>query len=429
VALVFSVGGCGRRAGLASVAEDASRTPSFAQESIVKLENQSSFRFRYQFQRKAAPLRVEGAFEGAYLFPDRKSVKGRLTMGDRTEKLDFVAAGDYEYSLDPQSGDWVERPASEEACPIAQLKKAVGLGGFHYLGRDRVGGKPTSLFSFKPSLAFLDPNMEKALSGRIWVGEKSGLPVKVEVQSDDGSLSWDMTLVAFNSPVSISIPLSNSYEVEFAVAVGEREGLGRTASILSERLALVELENVRLKSRANERFVIGFDSESSREEMLELVSRPGSLRVRLALWPDGPVSELSHEQIERTYGAGAELTHESSNLANALILTEDLVTSTDLIKSSLTYDEFSRPVVDIEYKDIISRKVEIATAAHVGRPLAFALDGEVLDAPIVRRAVTGNRLRVGGFTSAVRAKAVSAVLKTQPLPLPVRLISIREVTR
>jgi hypothetical protein len=428
-ALVSSMGGCGHRTGLGIVDEDVSRMPSFAQESVEKLENQSSFRFRHRFERKSAPLRVEGDFEGTYLFPNRRSVKGILTLGDRTEKLDLVASKNSEYSLDPESGDWVERPASEETCPVAQLKKVMGLGGFKYLRRDKVGGKSTSLFSFEPSLAFLDPSMEKVLTGRIWVTERSGLPVKVEVRSKDGSLSWDMTLMAFNSPASISIPLRNSYEAEFVVTVDEREGLGKTVNTISERLALIELENVRLKSRTSGRFAIGFDSENSREEMIELVSRPGSLRVRLAVWPDGPVSQLSQEDIEETYGTGAELTHESGDLANALVLKEDLITSDDLVKSSLVFDEFSRPVVEIEYDEASSRRVEDATGEHVGRPLAFALDGEVLHAPIVRRPVAGNRLRIGGFTSATRAIAVSVVLQTEPLPLPVRLVSVGEVSR
>jgi len=421
--------GCGGKAGLSHSGEDVGKTPAFAEESISKLENQSSFRYRHQFHREGPPFALEGSFEGACVFPDRKTVKGRLTMGDKSQQLDFVASGDSEYHLDPDTGDWVERPASQEACPLAQLGRTVGLGGFEYLGRDRVGGKAASLYSFEPSLAFLDPTMEKELVGRMWVLESSGLPVKVAVRSKDGSLAWDMTLFGFNSPISISIPLKKRYEAEFAVGPDGREGLTRTADILSERLSLLELADVRLRSKSNEKLLFNFDSESGRKEMIELVSEPGSLRVRLALWPEGPVSTLSDDDVKGTYGSDSELTHEMGNIANALILTDDVLTSSDVVGARLVYDEFSRPVVEIGYSTETSKGVEAATRGHVGKPLAFALDGRVLHAPVVRRGIAGNHLRIGGFTSVTLAHAVSVVLKTDPLPLGVRLVSVEEASR
>ena len=374
-------------------------------------------------------MAVEGSFEGSYVFPDRKSVKGHLVMGKNKQTLDFVAAGGSEYHLDPETGDWQEKPASEEACPLGQLKKTVGLGGYQYVGRERVGGKAASVFSFSPSLAFLDPAMEKDLVGKMWVTEKSGLPVKVEAHSVDGTILWDMTMFRFNAPVSVEIPVKRLYEADFSLVGVGREGLSRTAGVLAERLSLADLENVRLESKTTGRLLLRFESESGREEMLDLISKPGSLRVRMAVWPEGPVTQLTDEKVEEIYGSGAVLAHERGNIANSLILKEDVLSSRDVEEARLTYDEFSRPVVEIEYGPETSRVVEEKTGEHVGKPLGFVLDGEVLNAPVVRKAVGGNRLRIGGFTSVRDAKAVSIMLRTEPLPLSARLTAVSEVFR
>lgn len=429
LSLVLLMTGCAYKSRPDSVETDLYKRPEFAEESFIKLENQSSFRFRHQFERKGDPLNVAGDFEGAYVFSDRKAVRGYLTVGGVKERLDFVASRDNEYHLNAQTREWEEKPASQEACPLAQLKKTVGLGNFEYLAREAVGGKPASVFSFEPNLAFLDPSMKKKLHGKTWVLEKSGLPVKVTAQSEDKSISWDMTLFGFNSPVTIEIPITRKFEATFAVGGNPDLGLSRGASILSERLSLIDVSNVRLKSRTKERLLFGFESENGREEMINLISEPGSLSVRLAVWPDRPVSALSDEEVRERYGPDAVLTHESGNVANALVLLDEMVSDSDVAGAALKYDQFSRPVVELDIEPEAANRVEVKTGEHVGKPLAFVVDGVVLHAPVVRKAVTGTRLIIGGFTSVKRAKAVSVLLDTEPSPIRTRLVSIHEASR
>jgi hypothetical protein len=427
-ALAVSVLGCAGRSEPGRSADETGNI-SFAEGAIARLENQSSFLYRQSFRRKGGPMDVQGSFEGKYVFPDRKSVKGRLVMGKREETLDFVAAGDSEYHLDKETGDWLEKPASQEACPLRQLRRTMGLGGYQYIGVERVRGSSASVFSFSPNLAFLDPMMEKELTGRIWIIEKTGLPAKVEAGSKDGSISWEMTLFKFNAPVSVEVPITKVYEADFTLAARGRQGMSETAGLLFERLTLVDVHNVRLESKSAGTLKFRFESESGREDMLDLVSRPGSLQVRIAQWPEGPVGQLTDEKVEELYGPGAVLTHEVRELANALVLTESILSSSDIVDVRLEYDEFSRPIIEFEYDAETARAVEDMTGKHVGKPIGFVLDGEVLDAPVVRKALGGNRMRIGGFTSVRDAKAVSIMLKTKPLPLSARLASVREASR
>jgi hypothetical protein len=427
--LLAILAGCGPKERAGSPDAESRREPSFAEESLARLESQSSFRFRLEFRRSGEPIAVEGVIDGVYLFPDRRSLKGHLTFGEMREALDLVAAGDRQYEFNPETRRWEESPANGETDPFLLLKRTVGLGGFQYAGVDRVGGKRASLFEFEPSLAFLDPTMEKEAQGKMWVNESSGLPVKLSARTNDGTITMDIVISGFNSPVEVAIPVRRKFEATFAVEGQTIVGLSETCDILRDRMSKAGLRDVRIKSKAAEKLVLSFESESDLSEMIAKISEPGSLSVRTALWPEESVRLLTPEKVTEIYGAGANLSFEKGNVGNSLVLLGRIIENGDIQRSALEYDDYSRPVVALEISRQASSRLASATADHVGKPLGFSLDSQTIYAPIVRSALEGNRLIVGGFQSLLEAMCVSVMLNTGPLPLRLKLAGLDEVAK
>ncbi len=419
--------GCARRGPISRPDQEVKKTEAFARESLLKLESQSSFKFRLKFERKGGLVDLEGSFEGSYLFPDTRSVNGYWSFAGKKEELKVITSGDQQFRFDPETGTWVEEATSDEIDPLVQLERTVALGNFEYIGKDRIGGRQARKFSFEPVLAFLDPRMEKDLKGRMWVGEKAGLPVKVRVESKDKKIFWNMSLFDYNSPLTIEPPVRHAYEATFVARGRQNGGMTLTGSLLGARLSWIGLKGVRLKSRTNQRLKIGFESFGDKAEIIRLVSRPGSLSVRLARWPEGPVFRLSEEVVKSTYGPEADLGFEQGNMTKPLILLDVLLTNNDLKGASFGYDEFSRPIVDMEITTEAAERLEEVTGHHIGNPMAFLVDGKVVSAPIVRGASSGNMVRIRGLSSIREAKSIWGMLATGPLPVDLALKSVEKL--
>lgn len=428
IAIVL-VAGCARRGPIRKPDEDVKRTEVFARESLLMLENQSSFKFRLKFERKGGLVDVEGSFEGSYLFPDMRSINGYWSFAGKKEELKVITSGDQQFRFDPEGRTWVEEAASEEIDPLVQLERTVGLGNFEYIGRDRIGGRQARKFSFEPVLAFLDPRMEKDLEGWIWVSEKAGLPVKVRVESKDKKIFWNMSLFDYNSPLTIEAPVRHAFEATFAARGDQNGGMSLAGSLLGARFSWIGLKGVRLVSKTSQRLKFDFESFGDRTEIIRLVSRPGSLSVRLARWPEGPVYKLSDEVVKETYGPEADLGFEQGNMTKPLVLLDVLLTNDVLKGASFEYDEFSRPIVDIEITTEAAERLEEATGRHVGNPMAFLIDGKVVSAPVVRSATSGNIVRIAGLSSIKEAKSIWGMLATGPLPVDLMLKSVEKLRR
>jgi SecD/SecF fusion protein len=151
--------------------------------------------------------------------------------------------------------------------------------------------------------------------------------------------------------------------------------------------------------------------------------------VRLARWPEGPVYRLSDEVVKETYGPEADLGFEQGNMTKPLVLLDVLLTNDVLKGASFEYDEFSRPIVDIEITTEAAERLEEATGRHVGNPMAFLIDGKVVSAPVVRSATSGNIVRIAGLSSIKEAKSIWGMLATGPLPVDLMLKSVEKLRR
>jgi hypothetical protein len=419
--------GCAHKGKVSSPVPVAGPDSTFAQDALAKLESQSSFRFRLEFARKGGMADIDARYEGSYLFPEKGSVKGYWDMGGMREETDVIVSGDREFRLDPDTKAWTEEPANEEISPFKQLARTTGLGNFRFLASDKIAGKPALKFSFDASLAFLDPQMEKQLVGTMWANEKTGLPVKIDAGSTDGTIIWSMSLFDYNSPIEIKIPIRHKFEATFSPAGEERNGLTTSIGLLESRLSLVGLEAVHLSSKTTSKVKFEFEAENDLTALIRRVAKPGALCVRLAEWPDEPVVELFKDKVREIYGEGADLAFEQGNPAKPLILLDTVFAEKAIESVQFGYDEFSRPILDISISAEGSERLKQATASHIGKPIAFILDDKVVYAPRVRSVIAGTTVRIGGLSSISEAKSMYAMLKTGPFAVGFDLSSVEEI--
>ena len=79
---------------------------------------------------------------------------------------------------------------------------------------------------------------------------------------------------------------------------------------------------------------------------------------------------------------------------------EMIVTNDDIAQSWVLQDAPNRFGVSVELLEPGAQRMRQATAAHLGRPVAILIDGEVVAAPVVRAPISDSAVISGDFTRA-----------------------------
>jgi preprotein translocase subunit SecD len=77
---------------------------------------------------------------------------------------------------------------------------------------------------------------------------------------------------------------------------------------------------------------------------------------------------------------------------------ELIVTNDDIAQSWVTEDGPDRFGVSVQFLQAGAQRMRQATTAHLGRPVAILIDGEVVAAPVVRSAIGDSAVISGDFT-------------------------------
>ena len=89
--------------------------------------------------------------------------------------------------------------------------------------------------------------------------------------------------------------------------------------------------------------------------------------------------------------------------------TTGLSVASSKVVAASTPGQFS---IDVQLTADGARKMRAATAAHIGRPVAILLDGDVVMAPTVRSAIGGAAMITGDYTRAQAERIVSGMSVT-----------------
>jgi preprotein translocase subunit SecD len=83
--------------------------------------------------------------------------------------------------------------------------------------------------------------------------------------------------------------------------------------------------------------------------------------------------------------------------------------------------------VDLEFEPDGAKIFAEVTAANVGKRLAIVLDGEVVQAPYIREAITGGRAQISPYSSLPEAHNVAILLRSGSLPIKLEVMEKRTV--
>jgi len=108
-------------------------------------------------------------------------------------------------------------------------------------------------------------------------------------------------------------------------------------------------------------------------------------------------------------------------------LSTDL-TGDDLKNASVTFETQDRqPAVAISFKDSGKTKFAKLTKENIGKPISILLDGVEISSPTVQVEITDGNAQITGSFSVDEAKALSVQLNAGALPVPVSVLSQKNI--
>lgn len=94
-----------------------------------------------------------------------------------------------------------------------------------------------------------------------------------------------------------------------------------------------------------------------------------------------------------------------------------------LKSAQLGFDEFSRPIVLVEFNAEGSKIFETITERNVGKTLGVFLDGNLISNPVVREKISSGKAQIIGNFTLQEAKELVENLNVGALPVPINLVS------
>lgn len=138
-----------------------------------------------------------------YAAPDRFHM---TYLGGTAKGMEIIIIGKQTYMK--TAGKWMKSPVGMgEAMP--SLRDSFTEEGLKTLsdvkfdGDDTVDGKPALVYSYKN----VTPKGNYPFTSKIWIGKDSGLPMKIEVNYENGSLKQMNVVYDTETPVSIEPPI------------------------------------------------------------------------------------------------------------------------------------------------------------------------------------------------------------------------------
>ncbi len=138
-----------------------------------------------------------------YAEPDRFHIS---YLGGTGAGMEMIVIGNQMYMK--TGGGWTKSPSAAGAS-IPNLRDSFTeeglktLGEAKFEGDDTVDGKPALVYSYKN----VTPKGGYPFHSKIWVGKNTGLPMKIEVNYENGTLKQMTVNYDTDSPVTIEPPV------------------------------------------------------------------------------------------------------------------------------------------------------------------------------------------------------------------------------
>ncbi len=125
-------------------------------------------------------------------------------------------------------------------------------------------------------------------------------------------------------------------------------------------------------------------------------------------------------------GKTAKLAFKESNADGSSFVDTNLG-GAELKSSSVTFDDYGKPQISIQFNAEGAKKFEEITGRNIGKPLAIYLDDTLVSAPNVNAQISGGSAQITGKFTFQEAKNLSIQLNAGRLPVPIKLAEQRTV--
>lgn len=137
-----------------------------------------------------------------YAAPDKFHIK---YLGGAGAGMEMIYIGKDGYM---KSGDkWTKMPGSGSSIPTLRdsftEEGLKTLSDVKFEGEDKVDGKPAMVYSYKN----VTPVGNYPFTSKIWIGQTTGVPIKIYVEYSNGTLKNMTVNYDIESPVSIEAPI------------------------------------------------------------------------------------------------------------------------------------------------------------------------------------------------------------------------------
>lgn len=103
------------------------------------------------------------------------------------------------------------------------------------------------------------------------------------------------------------------------------------------------------------------------------------------------------------------------------------LTGAHLLNAKTNFDQFSRPIVLIEFDKIGAKEFGEATKSNVGKVLAITLDGKEISTPVVQEPILDGKAQITGKFTVESANHLAILLRAGALPVQVEILENRSV--
>jgi preprotein translocase subunit SecD len=187
----------------------------------------------------------------------------------------------------------------------------------------------------------------------------------------------------------------------------------RRINIFGVSEPIIRVENGGLANPGEERLVVDLPGVTDVSKAIDIIGQTPVLEFRIQN-PNPPTI-----QVDKNGHANIDV--------NSQYIPTGL-TGRYLTHSNLTFDPTTgEPTVELQFNAEGATLFEKITRESVGKTIAIYLDGQLVQAPTVRQAITGGRAQISGGYTAQQAKDVVKELNSGALPVPINLISTSTV--
>jgi preprotein translocase subunit SecD len=195
------------------------------------------------------------------------------------------------------------------------------------------------------------------------------------------------------------------------ISVGDRStALESVKTVMNRRIDLFGVSEAGIKTAVSGndyRLIIELPGVTNPQQALDLIGQTANLVFALPIFTPG-----------KTASEGATLTGFSPT---------DL-TGADLARASVTFETQDRqPGVSISFKDSGKTKFSKLTKENLGKPIAILLDGYPVTMPTVQVEITDGNAQITGKFTTEEAKALAVQLNAGALPVPVSVLSQKNI--